>query len=283
MIREAGLADQAAIEALLMRQIEGAMFPLSNLRTHGLGDGDFASDHDHATRIWLVGADSVVALTRGGMLMPLLDGDPDLTGLRYALEGLRVTGAIGPAASVRPVVAALDLADRPVLKDADEPGFALDLAELQVPDLPGAQRVPATAMLRPQLLAWRTAYHREALGTPAADAAARAATDIDGYIARDSHRVLLLDGQPVTMTGFNARLPEIVQVGAVYTPPALRNRGYARQAVARHLAEARQAGTRRAVLFAASNAAASAYLAIGFRPALTFALVLFAQPGGVAA
>jgi GNAT superfamily N-acetyltransferase len=283
MIREAGALDHALVEALLMRQIDGAMFPLSNLRTHGLGGGDFASDHDHAVRVWIVGEESLVVLTRGGMLLPLLAGASDLSRLGGALAGLKMIGAVGPAASVRPVLAALDLTDSPKLKDADEPGFALDLAGLQVPKLPGAQLVPATAMLRPQLLAWRTAYHRESLGTPPADAAARAATDIDGYIAHDSHRVLMLDGQPVAMTGFNARLPEIVQVGAVYTPPHLRNKGYARQAVALHLAEARATGTRRAVLFAASTAAARAYLAIGFQPILTFALVLLASPSRIAA
>jgi GNAT superfamily N-acetyltransferase len=282
MIRAAGQADQAAVEALLMRRIEGAMFPLSNLRAHGLGEGNFASDHDQAMRVWRVGQESLVALTRGGMLLPLLTGDPDLRCLRGAVAGVTVTGAIGPAASVRPVLAALDLTDHPMLKDEDEPGFALDLADLRFPDRSGAVLVPATVELRPQLVDWRTAYHGEVLGTPAAEAPARAAMEIDGYIARDSHRVLMLDGQPVAMTGFNARLPEIVQVGAVYTPPHLRNKGYARLAVALHLAEARETGTRRAVLFAASDAAARAYLAIGFQPTFTFALVFFSSSAKVA-
>ncbi len=282
MIREAGPSDRALVEALLIRQIDGAMFPLSNLRTHGLGDGGFVSDHNHATRVWFVGGDSLVALTRGGMLMPLLAGDPDLSPIRAALSGLIATGAIGPVASVRPMLAALDLADRPALKDADEPGFGLDLANLRVPNLPGAALVPATATLRPQLIDWRTAYHGEALGTPAADAAARAATDIDGDIARGSHRVLMLDGKPVAMTGFNAALPEIVQIGGVYTPPALRGQGYARLAVALHLAEARAEGVTRAVLFAASPAAARAYRALGFQPTFPVSLVLLAAPAEIA-
>jgi RimJ/RimL family protein N-acetyltransferase len=278
MIREAGPGDRKAIEALMMRRIDGAMFPLSNLRAHGLGEGNFASDHDQAIRVWHVGQESLIALTRRGMLLPLLVGEPDLGNLRGVLAGVTVTGAIGPAASVRPVLAALDLTDHPMLKDEDEPGFALDLADLRVHDRSGAVLVPATAERRPMLVDWRTAYHGEVLGTPAAEAPARAAMEIDGYIARDSHRVLMLDGQPVAMTGFNARLPEIVQVGAVYTPPYLRNKGYARLAVALHLAEAREAGTRRAVLFAASDAAARAYQAIGFQPTFAFALVLFSSP-----
>jgi predicted GNAT family acetyltransferase len=74
-----------------------------------------------------------------------------------------------------------------------------------------------------------------------------------------------------------------VQVGGIYTPPALRGRGLARAAVALHLAEARNTGVSRAVLFAASPAAARAYTAIGFQPNGSFALVLFAAPVTIAA
>lgn len=283
MIRDAGPADRAAIEAMLLQQIDGAMFPLVNLRAHGLGDQDFASDHDYATRFWWVGDSSLVALTRGGMLMPLLDSRADLAPLSAALAGLTVRGAIGPATSVRPVLQALGLAGLPTRIDEDEPGMALNLVDLQRPDLHGAVLAPLTANLRPTADSWRAAYHLEVLGTPELEAAPRAAKEIDRYLAADSHRVLLRDGVPVAMTGFNATLPGIVQVGGVYTPPALRGRGHARLAVALHLAEARANGVTRAVLFAASPAAARAYTAIGFQPNGSFALVLFAAPVTVAA
>ncbi len=71
--------------------------------------------------------------------------------------------------------------------------------------------------------------------------------------------------RPVATTGFNAALPEVVQIGAVYVPPAHRGHGHAARAVALHLAQARKAGTRRAVLFSASAVAGRAYLRIGFR------------------
>jgi predicted GNAT family acetyltransferase len=85
------------------------------------------------------------------------------------------------------------------------------------------------------------------------------------------------------VAGFNATLPEIVQIGGVYTPAALRGKGYARRAVALHLAEARAAGVARAVLFAANDAAARAYQAIGFRRADPFTLFLLATPTRIAA
>ena len=278
MIREAGPEDAAVVEAILLRNVGAAMFPLSNLRAHGLARGGFAGDHPHAMRVWLTAGGGFVALTKSGMLMPLL-ADKDMpAGLRAELAGHSVTGAIGPVASVRPVLSGLGLDERPTRINDDEPGFALDLADLKVPDLPGSTLVAASADLRPQLVAWRSAYHREVLGTPDVEAQAQAPRDVEGWLAQGSHRVLMQDGQPVAVTGFNADLPEIVQVGGVYAPPALRGRGLARRAVALHLDEAHKAGVRRAVLFAISPAAARAYAAIGFRPAQPFALVLFTTP-----
>lgn len=277
MIREQGPDDRAAVEGLLTARIDQAMFPLTNLREHGLGQGDFPSPHDHATRIWRTG-NSLIALTRAGMILPLLDGSPDLTELPATLNGLTVIGAVGPSTSVRPVLKALRLDRHPTFTDRDEPGFGLDLASQSVPGVPGTTLRPITPADLPLVTGWRETYIGEVMGSTGPEARAKAETDIASYLARDSHRLLIHHDKPVAMTGFNAILPEIVQVGGVYTPPDLRNRGYARTAVALHLAEARAQGCTRAVLFAATPAAARAYIAIGFQPAADFALVLFRQP-----
>lgn len=281
MITEAGPDDRAAIEALLAARIDQAMFPLVNLRAHGLGRGDFPGPHDHASRFWRLG-NGLVALTRAGMILPLLDAAPDLTGLASALRGLTVSGAVGPAASVRPILAALGLDRLPTATNRDEPGFTLDLDRLILPDLPGSTLHPITAQDLPLVTGWRQTYIGEVLGQTGPDARRRAGAELADYLSRDSHRLLLHHGQPVAMTGFNATLPEIVQIGGVYTPTTLRGRGFARRAVALHLEEARRNGTRRAVLFAASDAAARAYLAVGFQPAATFTLFLLAAPARIA-
>ncbi len=80
------------------------------------------------------------------------------------------------------------------------------------------------------------------------------------------------------MTNFNAALPAIVQVGGVYTPPDFRGQGYARRAVALHLEQAREAGVREAILFAANPAASRAYEAIGFTQIGGYRIVNF-DPG----
>lgn len=278
MIREATPRDRDRLETLLLRRLDGAMFPLANLRAHGLGHGGFASAHRHATRYWVLDGDSMVSITREGMLMALLDATCDLAALPATLAGLAVTGAIGPAQSIRPLLRALGLQDQPARLDEDQPGFSLDLADLRLPGLPGATLAPAATAPPELLVAWRAASMVESQGMPPDEAPDKAAEQVEAWLEADNHRVLLVDGQPVALTGFNARLPEFVQVGAVYTPPELRARGYARQAVALHLAEARAAGVTRAVLFAATPAAARAYQAIGFQPAADFALVLLHQP-----
>jgi predicted GNAT family acetyltransferase len=137
---------------------------------------------------------------------------------------------------------------------------------------------PAAAAPLDLVIQWRAAAMVETQGMPPDEAPAKAAKDVRAWLDADSHRVLLHDGRPVALTGFNAILPEIVQIGGVYTPPDLRGRGYARQAVALHLADVRAGGTTRAVLFAATPAAVRAYRAIGFQPAADVALVLFRQP-----
>jgi GNAT superfamily N-acetyltransferase len=283
MICEAGPEDRAQVETRLGRRIDMAMFPLANLMSHGLGQGAFPSDHPHASRFWFLDGQGLVALSRGGMLMPHLAESCDLTPLRAALAGQRAEGALGSASAVRPLLSALGLSAAPTRRDEDEPAFALDLDRLRVFDVADGKLIAVAAAHRPLLVKWRIAYHREVLGTPEAEAASLAGADCDRMIRHGNHRLLLVGDEPVALTGFNAALPEIVQVGGVYTPPALRGRGHARLAVALHLAEARAAGVTRAVLFAASPAAARAYTSIGFQPNGTFALVLFSAPVTIAA
>lgn len=87
---------------------------------------------------------------------------------------------------------------------------------------------------------------------------------------------VLEDGGLVSYSAFNARLPDIVQVGGVWTPRQLRGRGYGRAVVAGSLLEVRETGVRRAVLFAEREDAKRAYGGIGFRVVGEYGLVLFA-------
>lgn len=272
----AGDIDQ--IIAFLNQHVADSMFPLVNLRDHGLGTA-----HPRSMSIWIArtGPDvtGLIGCTAEGMIMPQL---PDLTsaawgGMPAALSGAsgrNVIGVIGAADQSARVIDMLGLGDAAFRVNADEESYILPLDALVLPDCTGYALHQPNDADRPLMKSWRAQYCSEVLGTPLADAPAQAGSDVDGYLERDSHRILMQGGTPVAMTGFNAQLPDTVQIGGVFTPPHQRNRGHARRAVALHLAEARRAGATQAVLFAASTAAAAAYRAIGFIRRGTFRMAL---------
>jgi ribosomal protein S18 acetylase RimI-like enzyme len=247
------------------------MFPLGNLLRNGMAGG-----HPRAMRFWGAGEppEAVLGVTEAGMAMPQLP-PPLAAEAAAALAGERVLGIIGDAAQVAALRGAMGLADAPAALDAEEALLALDLDALRMPDTAGLALAPLEAAPRDLLVRWSAGYARESLGR-SDDAGAEA--DVAADIAGGQHRVLLQDGRPVASTGFNARVPGIVQVGGVWTPPEHRGRGLARAAVALHLAEARAEGVERAILFSANPFALRAYRALGFRDAGTFTLLLFAEP-----
>jgi len=93
--------------------------------------------------------------------------------------------------------------------------------------------------------------------------------------AQSAQWVLEVEGALVAYTGFNARLPDMVQVGGVYTPPELRGRGYARCVVAGALQSALSTGASRAVLFTPESnlPARCAYESVGFEVVGDYGLI----------
>jgi RimJ/RimL family protein N-acetyltransferase len=280
---EAGPEEAGDIAAYLRRHRDQAMFPLSNLTHHGMG-----REGRYQMRFWLKGQGNRIGAALGlsamGVLLPVLPGQgaEDLAQLGPLLAGEVVAGIIGPPDWADALLPALGLQDAATEHRADEPGFALDLADLVLPDDPDLRLRSPDVHDVPILVRWRAAYRGEVVGTPPHLRERLARDDIAAYLERDSHRILERNGLPVAMTGFNAELPDVVQVGGVYVPPDHRCRGHARAVVALHLAEARRAGIRRAVLFAANEAAARAYRAIGFRPSGRMAMIFFRDGARVA-
>lgn len=133
-----------------------------------------------------------------------------------------------------------------------------------------------------QQTAWRMAYNIETIHEPdGPELWEHSRSGVERYLGQRATWILEAGGQPVATTSFNARLPEIVQVGGVYTPPEWRNRGYARAAVAASLLAARAEGVRRAILFTGQERwpARRAYEAIGFRPVGDYYIALLHGPG----
>jgi len=128
---------------------------------------------------------------------------------------------------------------------------------------------------RDTLVAWRVAYNIETMGaTDSADHRRRTAEFLDAQIDEGNDWVAVDAGAPVSLSAINASLPDIVQLGGIYTPPELRGRGHAKAAVAASLVAARERGASRAVLFTKNPSAARTYEALGFRRVGDYSLVL---------
>ncbi|KAE9632611.1 GNAT family N-acetyltransferase [Parasedimentitalea maritima] len=269
-------ADLDWIQSFLYANLQSSMFLLSNLRDHGLHD----KTSDKGMTIWLAqgSAPGIFAITNSGMILLQAPNAVDRMWARardLIADRPVLTGCLGETRQVRAFLSAAGLSDVPALLNDDEPAFRLNLAELIMPQMQGGELVPLSVVPRELVVHWRASYHFEVMGTSKRKATAVAETDIASYIEKDSHRALLVNNQPVAMTGFNAALPSVVQVGGVYTPPDLRGRGYARLALALHLQEVRAKGVTQSVLFAASTAAVRAYMSLGYQRAGEFSLVLF--------
>ncbi|MFL6658846.1 MAG: GNAT family N-acetyltransferase [Massilia sp.] len=235
-------------------------------------------------------------LNNGMVVLQASTGAAALT-LALVQHGRRLGGFFGPVGQVKAARHELGLALTPTLKDTDEDLFSLALDDLQLPStdstLSPVCRV-ATAADATLLVSWRCAFRESTLGDVAGPGLQlRAEADIAALLAAGSLFVLEAGGhggalQALACCSFNARLPDMVQIGNVWTPPALRGKGYARAVVAGALRIAAAMGVVSAVLSTGRHnvAAQAAYRSIGFAVVGDYATVRFshdvALPPGLA-
>ena len=270
--------DLAAIDAFLAARTDTCMILRSNLRAVGLAwsGARYQAEYVVARR-----GGALVGVAghawNGALLLQADDAVDQLARAAVARSRRRVTSIQGPADQVARARGALGLGAAPAALDAEETMLALDLAALRVPaPLAGGEvrARRADAADRSWLVGWRAAYLVETLGVAAGPATeARAASAIDAAIAERHLWLVEHAGAPAAISMFNARLPDAVQVGGVYTPPPRRGRGFARSVVAAALLDARGAGVTRAVLYTPSADALAAYRALGFEVIGRYGLV----------
>jgi N-acetylglutamate synthase-like GNAT family acetyltransferase len=128
--------------------------------------------------------------------------------------------------------------------------------------------------------AWRVAYSVESLGehdTPEVWSDCRA--QVERLIASRQAWILEEGSRPVATSALNSTFEDLVQIGGVYTPPALRSRGYGRAVVAGSLLDLEAEGVRQAILFTgdANLSAQKAYLALGFQRIGDFRMILLRE------
>lgn len=279
-LRELVPGDEARLETFLASHRDSSMFLRGNVRRAGLvyQGQPFQANYVGALRAGeLVG---VVAHSWSGML--LVQAPEQITELARACidrSQRPVTGLTGPREQVRDATAALKLDAAPARFRGDDWLYGLDLADVVVPPALSTGAIACRAphaSERDTLCAWRLAYDIELLGaTDSAETRQRSASFLDAQIGDGNAWLAVDQGVPVSLSAFSATLPDIVQLGGIYTPPELRGRGFAKVAVAASLLAARERGATRAVLFTSNPSAAKTYEALGFRRIGEYALILF--------
>lgn len=281
-VRTLGRGDEHILADFLESRADSSMFLRANLQASGIVDtgkpytGTFVAALE-GTRI-----EAVVSLFWNGFLSvqaPYHLG-PILTHLN-ALQVRPIKGLLGPLAQTDEARLLLGMRNAATRKNSREDLFALGLNQLVVPGHLAAgrwtSRQPRPAEIG-MLIEWRVASGMETLGGADDEEARRdAAETIRRQDGEGSLWVLEVDGRVVSMNSYNARIPDMVQIGGVFTPQDLRGLGFARACVAGSLLAARRAGVVRSVLFTPKeNASAqAAYRAIGFRVVGEYGLVVF--------
>jgi GNAT superfamily N-acetyltransferase len=281
-VRILGAGDEPLFFTFLEKRLESSLFLVSNAERGGLVDRGEALQATYAANVVDGTITAVAAHGWNGNL--LVQGD---LGLEAAAElatrtsRRAIKGIIGPLALVRRARSSLGLDSAPVARDFADRLFVLELARLRVPALLDdpdiAFRVPTESEVNESLGTWRAAYHEEVLGserTPELEE--QAVRAVNGWRRAERCWVLTRRGVPVSFTALNASTRGIVQVGGVYTPPALRRNGYARAAVAGSLLLARERGATRSTLFTnvENDGAIRAYTTLGYEAIGEFGLLL---------
>ncbi len=277
--------DEAALEAFLLPRVESSMFLIANMRAAGLVEGgklfegtyaaDFVEGH-------IVGV--VAHYWNGNLVLQAPSGADALCQEAVGASGRRINGLLGPQDQVGATREALHLEEAAIQMDETEKLYSLALENLVVPEaLRSGQwrgrRIKAGDL---DLLAeWRVGFSVEALGEQASPRLRKQCRASAERSLEQGWTWLLEDqGEPVATSSFNATIDEAVQVGGVWTPPHLRNRGYGRAAVAASLIDARAEGVATSILFTGEGnlAAQKAYLALGFRQIGQYRLLLLRSP-----
>ncbi|TCT42113.1 putative GNAT family acetyltransferase [Martelella mediterranea] len=276
--------DKDLLVSFLSAYAESSMFLLSNLAADGIENphlrygGDYWGAFDEAHDLIGVAAH----YSNGNVIVQL----PEPSGRQAVLTALRqhmtrpVAGVIGPDAEVVDALRVLDPGPIGFAINRGETLFSLSVGRLAMP-APRPEHVSVThwSNVDQELLhAWLLVYRREAMGQKPTSALEKAvAAEVRDPDALERF-VLLVNDVPVALAGFNARLPEMLQLGSVFTPPEHRSRGYARYLIGQMLHTSFGQGVKKVILFTNDLAAERAYRSLGFAPIGDYRLAIFNEP-----
>lgn len=187
-----------------------------------------------------------------------------------------IEGVLGPNDQAAYVIEKLGLSNKIFSINSNEGLYELDLGFLQKPQMSeGLKVVRAEDIKKEILIKWIADYDVEALGMSDRDVLGKdIESDVNRRLQEKNTWILLSQGVPVSLCGFNARIEDMVQVGPVWTPVEYRRRHFARMLLAHILFEEKAKGVKKSVLFTNNKFAVKSYLSIGFKKIGNFRLSL---------
>ncbi len=267
--------DRPAVDAFLEKHRASSMFLRANLFTSGIEDGP---DRFHGLYIGAFDGNVVTDVGahywNDNIILQAPNVPVELAQALAKTSGRPISGIIGPWDQVKAAEPELDLDRSRLGKVVPEFLYALDLTAMTVPESLTLGEVSyrrAEERDLTTLVQWRRQYDLHTMGYAehAIDDTANEEM-LAGMI--DDKRLWVLEGAGekenhlVAMTGFNAALPDVVQVGGVFTPEDQRGRGYGRAVVAGSLLDAKAEGVAETILFTETDnySAQKAYESLGF-------------------
>ncbi|HEX8438300.1 GNAT family N-acetyltransferase [Archangium sp.] len=283
-VRALGPGDEAALERLLAAHPHSSLFLMSNSRASGLRDGDLPYQGAYVGAFEEGMLRGVGALYWSGILVLQAPEHLDLVVEELARRAARpLRGFSGPWSQCERARRVLGLEGAACTLEGKEVLFVLELARLRIPPALASGEVHSRRARDEEsdLLAhWRHDYLVEIMGKRPGEPLMAEAREFVSRTMREGSLFVLTHGPSVVaLSAFNARLPEVVQVGGVYTPPALRGRGHARAVVAGSLRMALAEGARSSVLYTPIDnlPAQRAYRALGFEEVGDYGVILLEQ------
>lgn len=283
--------DKNAALNFLWQRPHSSMFLLNNMEKAGLEysgklySGEYWASLDEAGAIR-----GILAHFWNGSLM-VQAPEPDL--LSRLADHFRqnterpVTGFLGESDQVKQLIHNLDLPAEAFYLNRSEDLYQLLIKDMVAPCSSACSKLQTVcaAELDPDILFdWLKAYELEAIDCEPSEEHDKHIENRVKEMRANKYAWALLDEEtPVSLSAFNATLPEIVQIGPVWTPPEHRSKGYARTLVALTLQAAKDRGVKQSVLFTENQAAAKAYEAIGFKRNGSFHLAFLNEPQDIKA
>lgn len=285
-IRKLKEGDEQLLEKFLSGYTETSMFLRSNLHASGLSyKGENYQGEYLASFLETGDIEGVLAHYWNGNIMMQVPNEKVLRELISAFKKMvirPIAGILGENSQAEIVMSGLNILNQKYAVNRSEGLYVLDLTSLSFPSKYTENNydvIEAGGLEKSLLIEWLRAYDIEALGAvDNVDLDTHVENKVDRLIKDSNCWVLIINGRPVSLSGFNASLPDIVQIGPVWTPPEYRNKGYGRTLVALTLLKARRQGVTKAILFTDNPAAVKAYEAIGFRKIGLYRLALLKKP-----